>query len=62
MDKPGELLTAADIAAMKGKLKVHTLNPEATRVSKALGAAAGLTDLGCHLRSGRPAMLGPSAV
>ena len=54
MTTPAELLTAAAIAAMPGKSKVHLLNPEATRVSKSLGAATGLTDLGFHVMTVPP--------
>ena len=54
MTTPAELLTAAAIAAMPGKSKVHLLNSEATRVSKSLGAATGLKDLGFHLMTVAP--------
>jgi uncharacterized cupin superfamily protein len=51
---PAELLTAAAIADIPGKTKAHLLNPEAVRVSKSLGAATGLTDLGFHLMTVAP--------
>ncbi len=54
MPSPKELLRAADIAAMSGHLKAHLLNPEAIRLSKSLGAATGLTDLGFHLMTVAP--------
>ena len=54
MTTPAELLTAAAIAAMPGKAKAHLLNPEATRVSKSLGAATGLSALGFHMMTVPP--------
>jgi uncharacterized cupin superfamily protein len=51
---PVELVKAADIAAMEGHSKTHLLNPEAIRVSKALGRATGLTDLGVQLMTVMP--------
>jgi uncharacterized cupin superfamily protein len=47
--QPGELLKAADIEAMSVKRSVHTLNPNAIRLRKAVGDAAGLTQLGAHI-------------
>jgi hypothetical protein len=46
MSYPAELLKAVDIAEMEGKSRAHLLNPDAVRVSKSLGGATGLTDLG----------------
>lgn len=43
------LLTAEEIAAMKGLTKTHFLNPNAQRINKSLGDATGLTGLGIHL-------------
>ena len=43
------LITAAEIAAMDGVRKQHFQNPNARRVNKSLGDAAGLTGLGFHL-------------
>jgi uncharacterized cupin superfamily protein len=43
------LITAREIAALEGTLKVHFQNPNAQRVNKSLGDAAGLTGLGFHL-------------
>lgn len=54
MPRPKELLKAVDIAAMSGQSKAHLLNPEAIRLSKSLGAATGLTDLGFHLMTVPP--------
>lgn len=52
---PAELLKAEDIARMEGVYKAHLLNPEAIRVSKSLGGAAGLTNLGFHMMTVMPA-------
>ena len=43
------LLTARDIAAMEGVRKTHFINPDARRLNKSLGDAAGLTGIGFHL-------------
>jgi uncharacterized cupin superfamily protein len=43
------LLTAEDIAAMKGLAKTHFVNPNAQRINKSLGDATGLTGLGIHI-------------
>ncbi|MDD5335222.1 MAG: cupin domain-containing protein [Rhodoferax sp.] len=34
---------------MEGEVRVHTLNPNAVRISKSLGDAVGLTQLGVHM-------------
>lgn len=44
-----EFLSAAAIKAMEGEVRVHTLNPNAVRISKSLGDAVGLTQLGVHM-------------
>jgi uncharacterized cupin superfamily protein len=54
MRHPTELLKAADIAAMEGKSKAHLLNPDAIRVSRSLGGATGLTNLGFHMMTVMP--------
>ncbi|NVD97573.1 cupin domain-containing protein [Massilia sp. BJB1822] len=54
MSHPVELLTAAQIAAMKGEAKTHLLNPEAQRASKSLGGATGLSSLGFHQMTVQP--------
>lgn len=54
MSQPAELLKAAAIAAMEGQSKAHLLNPEAIRVSKSLGGATGLTNLGFHMMTVMP--------
>ena len=54
MNIPAELLKAADITEMKGHSKAHLLNPDAIRVSKSLGAATGLTDLGFNMMTVMP--------
>jgi len=51
---PRELLKAAAIEAMPGQSKAHLLNPNAVRVAKSLGDAAGLTQLGFHLMTVLP--------
>jgi len=42
-------LSAADIAAMGGRIKTHFLNDNAVRTNKSLGDAVGLKRLGVHL-------------
>mgnify|MGYP001239145338 CR=1 FL=1 len=54
MTHPRELLKAAAIEAMPGQSKTHLLNPNAVRVAKSLGDAAGLTQLGFHLMTVMP--------
>ena len=54
MSNPTELLKAADIAEMTGRSKAHLLNPDAVPVSKSLGGATGLTDLGFHMMTVMP--------
>lgn len=54
MTPPRELLKAADIEAMEGQTKAHLLNPNAVRVAKSLGDAAGLTQLGFHMMTVMP--------
>jgi uncharacterized cupin superfamily protein len=54
MSNPVELLKASDIAAMDAHSKVHLVNPEAMRVSKSLGRATGLSDLGFNLMTVMP--------
>ncbi|MBI2748850.1 MAG: cupin domain-containing protein [Burkholderiales bacterium] len=39
---------------MEGQAKTHLLNPNAVRVAKSLGDAAGLTQLGLHLMTVMP--------
>lgn len=46
MEIPRELLKSAAISEMKGHERAHLLNPEAIRISKSLGGATGLTNLG----------------
>jgi len=43
------LISRAQIEAMDGLHKTHFLNPNAQRVNKSLGDAAGLTGFGIHL-------------
>lgn len=54
MKTPKELLKAASISEMKGQSKAHLLNPEAIRISKSLGGATGLTNLGFQLMTVMP--------
>jgi uncharacterized cupin superfamily protein len=54
MSYPAELLKAVDIAEMEGKSRAHLLNPDAVRVSKSLGGATGLTDLGVQMMTVMP--------
>jgi uncharacterized cupin superfamily protein len=54
MNYPNELLKAVEIAEMEGKSRAHLLNPEAIRVSKSLGGATGLTNLGFHMMTVMP--------
>jgi uncharacterized cupin superfamily protein len=54
MSYPAELLKAVEIAEMEGKSKVHLLNPNAIRISKSLGGATGLTNLGVHMMTVMP--------
>lgn len=54
MTKDTYLLTRADIDAMPGVHKTHFLNPNAQRVNKSLGDAAGLTGFGFHLIEVQP--------
>jgi uncharacterized cupin superfamily protein len=54
MSKPTELLKATDIAAMPGRSKAHLLNPDAVRLTKSLGEATGLTDLGFTMMTVMP--------
>lgn len=49
MSGGGELLSAAAIEAMAAQSKVHPLNPNAVRLHKSLGDAAGLSQFGFHL-------------
>ena len=49
MKNPPELITAQAILAMPGQLKIHELNPNAVRLIKSLGDAAGLEHIGVHL-------------
>lgn len=49
MNYPPELLKAEAIDAMAAESKVHFLNPDAVRVTKSLGDATGLTQMGVHL-------------
>jgi uncharacterized cupin superfamily protein len=51
---PVELVKASEIDAMEGHSKTHLLNPEAIRMSKSLGRATGLTDLGVQLMTVMP--------
>lgn len=48
------LLKAGDIAQMPGEQKIHFLNPNAVRLSKSLGDATGMQNLGVHLVSVEP--------
>lgn len=43
------LVTAAEIASVKGLAKTHFLNPNAQRVNKSLGDLTGLTGFGFHI-------------
>jgi uncharacterized cupin superfamily protein len=43
------LITSSEIAGMEGIRKVHFRNPNAQRINKSLGDAAGLTGLGFHI-------------
>lgn len=43
------ILTKDDIDKIKGTQKTHFLNPNARRVNKSLGDAAGLTGFGFHI-------------
>lgn len=54
MTKDTYLLTRADIDAMPGVRKTHFLNPNAQRMNKSLGDAAGLTGFGFHLIEVQP--------
>ena len=54
MNYPVELLKASDIENMEGKLKTHLLNPNAIRLTKSLGSATGLTDLGFQIMTVTP--------
>jgi uncharacterized cupin superfamily protein len=47
-------LSAAAIAAMPGERRVHFLNPQAIRLNKSLGDAAGMGHLGVHLITVEP--------
>ena len=47
-------LSASAIAAMEGVRKVHFLNPAASRLTKSLGDAVGLKNIGVHLISVDP--------
>jgi uncharacterized cupin superfamily protein len=47
-------LSAEAIAAIEGVCKTHFLNPQAKRVNRSLGDAAGLRHLGVHLVSVEP--------
>lgn len=46
---PREMLSMKAIEAMEGERRVHALNPNAVRISKSLGDAVGLTQLGFHM-------------
>ncbi|WP_266170491.1 cupin domain-containing protein [Dyella subtropica] len=46
MNQPRELLKAAVIDAMDAERSVHTLNPNAVRLKKALSDATGITQFG----------------
>lgn len=46
---PAALLTAATIARMPEKRRVHVLNRRAIRHGKSLGDAVGMRDMGIHL-------------
>jgi uncharacterized cupin superfamily protein len=47
-------LSAKTIEAMPGERRVHFVNPQAVRIDKSLGDAAGLKNLGIHLISIAP--------
>ncbi|MGS0974973.1 hypothetical protein [Burkholderia glumae] len=47
MDK--YLIKREEIAEMEGTRKTHFMNPNAKRVNKSLGDAAGLTGFGFHI-------------
>ena len=53
---PPEILKASVIAAMEGEVKTHDFNPNAVRLSKSLGDATGLTNIGFHLLSIQPGL------
>jgi uncharacterized cupin superfamily protein len=48
------LLSGDEIAVMDALDKIHFLNPDARRLNKSLGDAAGLTGFGFHLVEVRP--------
>ena len=48
------ILKAKDIEAMEGKRRIHFLNPNADRISKSLGDAVGLNNIGVHLITVEP--------
>jgi uncharacterized cupin superfamily protein len=43
------LITSQEIAEMEGTRKTHFSNPNAKRINKSLGDAAGLTGFGFHI-------------
>jgi uncharacterized cupin superfamily protein len=49
MENAREILSPDAIAAMKGEVKVHELNPNAIRITKSIGDAVGLTQIGVHM-------------
>jgi uncharacterized cupin superfamily protein len=49
MEKPPEMLTATDIETLQSQRRVHALNPNAIRLTKSLGDAVGLTQIGINL-------------
>jgi uncharacterized cupin superfamily protein len=49
MENTREILSSDAIAAMKGEVRVHALNPNAIRMTKSLGDAVGLTQIGVHM-------------
>ena len=49
MENAREILSPDAIEALKGEVRVHTLNPNAVRISKSLGDAVGLTQIGVHI-------------
>jgi len=49
MKNAREILSSEAIAAMTGEVRVHALNPNAIRVTKSLGDAVGLTQIGVHM-------------
>jgi uncharacterized cupin superfamily protein len=49
MKNPPEMLTATDIQNMQSQRRVHSLNPNAIRLTKSLGDAVGLTQIGINL-------------